>query len=144
MIETETMMMNGSQDDAAEQGGAAIGPATGEPTTAQPTTPPSAAPTPPAAVSAPRYSTAYAPAPAPAPIRWGGVVWGLLLTLFAGATMYVLTSAERAAEVALWLRSMTPGSAWALGAAVLGLIIVVSALLGGIRASQRRRIHPRG
>ena len=85
-----------------------------------------------------------APAPAPAPIRWGGVVWGLLLTLFAGATLYVLTSAERAAEVALWLRSLTPGSAWALGAAVLGLIIVVSALLGGIRASQRRRIHPRG
>ncbi|WP_249776404.1 hypothetical protein [Leifsonia sp. C5G2] len=80
---------------------------------------------------------------ASAQIRWGGVVWGLLLTLFAGSTLYVLASAERAAEVALWLRSLTPGSAWALAAAVLGLIIVVSALLGGIRASQRRRVRPR-
>lgn len=79
---------------------------------------------------------------AQAQIRWGGVVWGLLLAIFAGSTLYVLASAERAAGVALWLRSLTPGSAWALAAAVLGLIIVVSALLGGIRASQRRRVRP--
>lgn|GEM_PF-1253760 len=81
--------------------------------------------------------------PARAQIRWGGVVWGVLLALFAGSTLYVIASAERAAEVADWLRSLTPGSAWALAAAVLGLIIVVSALLGGVRASQRRRVHPR-
>jgi len=102
-----------------------------QPTTAQPTVPqpPSAPPTIPQP-TAPR-----------APIRWGGVVWGLLLTVFAVATLAVLASAERVADVTAWMRALTPGSAWALGAAVLGLIIVVSALLGGIRASQRRRIR---
>ncbi|MDR6612148.1 hypothetical protein [Leifsonia sp. 1010] len=74
-----------------------------------------------------------------APVRWGGVIWGLLLTLFAGATLYVLASSGRVREVGDWLAALTPGSAWALGAAVIGLVIVVSALLGGIRASQRRR-----
>jgi hypothetical protein len=67
------------------------------------------------------------------------VVWGLLLTAFAGVTLYVLSSAGRAADVGTWLTSLTPGSAWALGAAALGLVIVVSALLGGIRSAQRRR-----
>ncbi|MGO4298968.1 hypothetical protein [Leifsonia sp. RAF41] len=77
-----------------------------------------------------------------APIRWGGVVWGVLLTVFATVTLYIVASPERAADAGTWLTSLTPGSAWALGAALLGLIIVVSALLGGIRASQRRRVRP--
>lgn len=133
----ETMMTE-RQDDAAAQADAATG-----------TTEPVTAPATPTGAAAPGGTAGwarYAPsAPATrAPIRWGGVVWGLLLTLFAGVTLYVLASAGRAAEVAVWLRSLTPGSAWALAAAALGLIIVVSALLGGIRASQRRRIHPRG
>ena len=81
---------------------------------------------------------------APAPIRWGGVVWGALLTVFAAVTLWIVSSAERADAAGRWLTSLTPGSAWALAAAVLGLIIVVSALLGGLRASQRRRAVPRG
>ena len=99
-----------------------------------------------AASTTPPTSPAYAApvtAAADAPVRWGGVVWGLLLTLFAGVTLYVLASSERVREVGDWLASLTPGSAWALGAAVIGLVIVVSALLGGIRASQRRRVRPR-
>lgn len=83
----------------------------------------------------------YAASAGPAPIRWGGVVWGVLLIAFAAATLFVVSSAERADEAGRWLASLNPGSAWALGAALLGLIIVVSALLGGIRASQRRRVH---
>jgi hypothetical protein len=128
----ETKMSEQNDDVTAGLG------AEGSPTT--PVAPPSAPDL--------RESTAAWPAPAPstpggrAPIRWGGVVWGLLLMLFSGATLYVLASAERAADVALWLRSLTPGSACALAAAALGLIIVVSALLGGIRASQRRRVRP--
>ncbi|WP_374008082.1 hypothetical protein [Leifsonia sp. LS-T14] len=78
---------------------------------------------------------------ASAPIRWGGVVWGVLLIAFAAATLFVVSSSERADQVGRWLTSLNPGSAWALAAALLGLIIVVSALLGGIRASQRRRLR---
>ena len=85
-----------------------------------------------------------APAPASrAPIRWGGVVWGIILSVFAAVTLFVVSSTERADQAGAWLTSLTPGSAWALAAAVLGLIIVVSALLAGIRASQRRRAYPR-
>jgi len=105
---------------------------------------PFAATAPPA--PSPAYSVPPTVSPIPsgtAPVRWGGVVWGLLLTLFAGATLYVLASAERVREVGDWLASLTPGSAWALGAAAIGLVIVVSALLGGIRASQRRRVRAR-
>ena len=91
----------------------------------------------------PTPSAAVPVATTSAPIRWGGVVWGILLTAFAGVTLYVISSAERADRTGAWLASLTPGSAWALAAAVLGLVIVVSALLGGIRASQRRRVHPR-
>lgn len=98
------------------------------------------APTPPP--PSPVYTAPLTPT-GEAPVRWGGVVWGLLLTLFAGATLYVLASSERVRDVADWLASLTPGSAWALGAAVIGLVIVVSALLGGIRASQRRRVRAR-
>ncbi|MDR6973023.1 hypothetical protein [Leifsonia shinshuensis] len=98
-------------------------------------------------------TTPLAPPPAPfppaatavsAPIRWGGVVWGALLTVFAALTLWIVSSSERAAETANWISALTPGSAWALGAAVVGLIIVVSALLGGLRASQRRRLTGRG
>ncbi|WP_431246671.1 hypothetical protein [Leifsonia xyli] len=81
--------------------------------------------------------------PSQAPIRWGGVVWGILLALFAAVTLWVVSSAERADQAGRWLTSLTPGSAWALAAAVVGLVIVVSALLGGIRASQRRRLRTR-
>lgn len=94
----------------------------------------------------PQNTTSFPLAPAspsgPTPIRWGGVVWGVLLTAFAVATLSILSSAERADAAGRWIASLTPGSAWALGAALLGLIIVVSALLGGIRASQRRRVRP--
>ncbi|MGO4533307.1 hypothetical protein [Leifsonia sp. 2MCAF36] len=86
-----------------------------------------------------RISTA--PSVAHAAIRWGGVVWGVVLIAFAAVTLSIVSSPERAAGTRAWIASLEPGSAWALGAALLGLIIVVSALLGGIRASQRRRVR---
>ncbi|MGO4595188.1 hypothetical protein AB4Z18_15330 [Leifsonia sp. 2TAF2] len=92
--------------------------------------------------TAPLYPASASTGPSsPAPVRWGGVVWGILLTLFAAGTLFVLSSSERTANVASWLGSLTAPSAWALGAALLGLVIVVSALLGGIRSAQRRRVR---
>ena len=80
-----------------------------------------------------------ASAKTPVLIRWGGVVWGLLLIAFAAATLWVVSSAERVTGIGSWFGSLTPGSAQALAAAVVGVIIVVSALLGGVRSAQRRR-----
>jgi len=108
-----------------------------QPTAAQPTRPlpaePWLTPLPPSAWS-PATSTTSRP-----PIRWGGVVWGLLLVLFAAGTLFVLSAPERLAAVEVWLAALTPGTAWALWLAAAGVLIVVFALLGAIRSAQRRR-----
>ncbi|ERK73064.1 hypothetical protein [Leifsonia aquatica] len=108
-----------------------------QPTVSQPTRPlpaePWLTPPPPSAWS-PATSTASRP-----PIRWGGVVWGLLLVLFAAGTLFVLSAPERLAAVEVWLAALTPGTAWALWLAAAGVLIVVFALLGAIRSAQRRR-----
>lgn len=81
-----------------------------------------------------------ASAPSRPPIRWGGVVWGLLLVLFAAGTLFVVSAPERLAAVEVWLAALTPGTAWALWLAAAGVLIVVFALLGAIRSAQRRRV----
>jgi hypothetical protein len=83
-------------------------------------------------------TTAQHPSGRP-PVRWGGVVWGLLLVLFAGGTLWVLSSPSRLTAWDRWVSTLTPATAWALGIAVVGLVIVVSGLLGAIRSAQRRR-----
>jgi len=74
-----------------------------------------------------------------AQIRWGGVVWGVILIAFAAGTLAVLSARDRLIAAQLWFASLTPASAWALGLAVAGGIIVVLAVLGGVRSAQRRR-----
>jgi type II secretory pathway component PulF len=78
-------------------------------------------------------------APPRPPVRWGGVVWGLLLVVFPTAVLFVLSAPERLAAVEVWLAALTPGTAWALWLAAIGLLIVVFSLLGVIRSAQRRR-----
>lgn len=73
------------------------------------------------------------------PVRWGGVVWGILLLMFAATTLFVVSAPARLTAFVVWLSSLTPGTAWALWIATFGLIIVVCALLGGVSAAQRRR-----
>lgn len=72
-------------------------------------------------------------------MRWAGIVWGVLLSTFAAVTLIVVSSPARLAGVAAWISTLTPGAAWALWIALLGLVIVVSALLGAIGAAQRSR-----
>jgi hypothetical protein len=72
-------------------------------------------------------------------VRWAGIVWGVLLVVFAAVTLIVVSSPSRLAGVTVWVASLTPGAAWALWVALLGLVIVVSALLGAIGAAQRSR-----
>lgn len=74
-----------------------------------------------------------------AQIRWGGVVWGIILIAFASGTLAVLSARDRLIAAQAWFASLTPASAWALGLAVAGGIIVVLAVLGGVRSAQRRR-----
>lgn len=107
------------------------------PAEAQPA--PQPAPAPPAE---PWLSTSAAPlppVPSRPPVRWSGVVWGLLLIAFSATTLWVISSPERLRSTADWFTSLTPGTALALWVALLGAIIAISAALGGISAAQRRR-----
>ena len=72
------------------------------------------------------------------PIRWAGVVWGVIVMGVATATLYVASAPERVRAVHDWLWNLDGGVAWALILAVVGGIIVVFALLGAIRSMQRR------
>ncbi|WP_314149703.1 hypothetical protein [uncultured Leifsonia sp.] len=77
------------------------------------------------------------------PIRWGGVVWGLILLAFSALILLLVSSPARLAATVEWFSALTPGTAWALWIGVVGLIIAVSAVLGAVNASQRRRRrHP--
>ena len=132
--------VDGDAADASATPPSAAQPAAPQPTATQPTQPTQALPaepwlTPPAP---PAWSPS-ATAPARPPIRWGGVVWGLLLVVFAGGMLFVLSAPERLAAVEVWLAALTPGTAWALWLAAAGVLIVVFALLGAIRSAQRKR-----
>lgn len=104
------------------------------------------APTTPAAAPAEPWlaDAAYAfparPLPSgPPPVRWGGIVWGILISLLAAAILVVVSSPVRLAGVTVWLATLSPGGAVAVWIAALGIVIVVSALLGAISAAQRNR-----
>lgn len=75
----------------------------------------------------------------PPPVRWGGIIWGALLIVFAVVTLTIVSSPARLADVTVWIATLTPGAALAVWIAVLGLLIVVSALVAAISAAQRNR-----
>ena len=109
-------------------------------------TAPTTAPTPPPAapaepwLSSPAYTFPVRPAPSgPPPVRWGGIVWGILIILLAATVLVVVSSPVRLAGVTVWLATLSPGGAVAVWIAALGIVIVVSALLGAISAAQRNR-----
>ncbi|MEN2739783.1 hypothetical protein ABCS02_18475 [Microbacterium sp. X-17] len=75
----------------------------------------------------------------PPPVRWGGIVWGILIILLAATVLVVVSSPVRLAGVTVRLATLSPGGAVAVWIAALGIVIVVSALLGAISAAQRNR-----
>ena len=75
----------------------------------------------------------------PPPVRWGGIIWGILIILVAAGVLVVVSSPVRLAGVTVWLATLSPGGTVAVWVAALGIVIVVSALLGAISAAQRNR-----
>ncbi|MFE4470870.1 hypothetical protein ACFRFH_18830 [Leifsonia sp. NPDC056824] len=104
-----------------------------------PVAPPPAAPAEPWLSDA-AYAFPVRPVPSgPPPVRWGGIVWGILIILLAATVLVVVSSPVRLAGVTVWLATLSPGGAVAVWIAALGIVIVVSALLGAISAAQRNR-----
>jgi hypothetical protein len=54
-------------------------------------------------------------------------------------TLFTVASPSALTAVVAGVISLTPGTAWSLWLAFVGAIIVISAILGGVNSSQRRR-----
>lgn len=73
------------------------------------------------------------------PIRWGGIVWGLILLALSGFVLFTISSPTNRYAFSYWLAHLTPGSGWTLAVVAVGGIILVLALLAAIRSAQRKR-----
>jgi len=73
------------------------------------------------------------------PIRWGGIVWGLILLALSGFVLFTISSPTNRYAFSYWLSHLTPGSGWTLAVVAVGGIILVLALLAAIRSAQRKR-----
>lgn len=80
-----------------------------------------------------------APFPYRAHIRWGGVVWGAILVVFAGFVLALVSSRDRQYAFEYWLTHLRAGSAWTLGVVAVGVFILILALLAAVRSAQRKR-----
>ena len=70
-------------------------------------------------------------------IRWGAIVWGLIVCAIAGATLAVTSEGERREGFALWLTRLTPGGIWLIVVLLAGGILLLLGLLAAIRRAQR-------
>jgi hypothetical protein len=74
-----------------------------------------------------------------ASIRWGGVVWGAILVVFAVTMLWVISARSRVLAAEVWLGTLSPASAWTLAFVAAGVIILILALLAVVRSAQRKR-----
>lgn len=110
-----------------------------EPTDAQPTLPLpddalADAMTPDAAASPDGTASDVSPAPR---TRWAAIVWGIFLATLAWAGIWILSSPTRRDDVTDWLAGLTPGTITALGLLSLGVLVLITGLVGLIRRAQR-------
>lgn len=72
-------------------------------------------------------------------IRWGGVVWGIILLAVSGFVLFTISSPANQYAFSYWLAHLTPGSGWTLAVVAVGAIILILALLAAVRSAQRKR-----
>ena len=70
-------------------------------------------------------------------IRWGAIVWGLIVCAIAAATLQVTRVAESREGFTLWLTRLTPGGIWLIVVLVTGGILLLLGLLAAVRRAQR-------
>lgn len=72
-------------------------------------------------------------------IRWGAIVWGLIVCVIAATTLQVTRTSESREGFVLWLTRLTPGGIWLIVVLVAGGILLLLGLLAAIRRAQRAR-----
>lgn len=77
-------------------------------------------------------------------VRWGAIVWGVIVCAIAVGTLLIVGSPDGLAGFARWMGHVTAATAWLLVILVLGGIMLVLGLLALIRRSRRPQHPPIG
>lgn len=72
-------------------------------------------------------------------VRYAGVVWGVILAIVSGLTLYVFSDRSRTIGVANWLSALNSASLTALTALTVGVVVLVLVVLSALRHAQRIR-----
>ena len=72
-------------------------------------------------------------------IRFGTIVWGLLIMAAGISLLTALGTPGRREELADWVLTMTAGQAMLTSAMILGAILLIVGLLAVIRSQQKKR-----
>lgn len=91
------------------------------------------------AAEAPPIADAASPASAPLPrTRWAAIVWGLCFAALSWFGIWMLSSSGRRDDVTDWFASLTPGTMVAFQLLAVGVLVLITGLVGLIRRAQRR------
>jgi len=72
-------------------------------------------------------------------IRFGTIVWGLLILTAGSSLLTALGTPGRREELADWVLTMTAGQAMLTASMILGAILLIVGLLAVIRSQQKKR-----
>lgn len=69
--------------------------------------------------------------------RWAGIVWGLVLAAIAGAGIWLTGGEGRVGDLVEWTRGLSLATAIGIGVLVVGVLLLVTGLVGLLRRAQR-------
>ncbi|WP_349899703.1 hypothetical protein [Parafrigoribacterium soli] len=70
-------------------------------------------------------------------VRWGAILWGLVVTAIATVTLSVTRTEGTREDFGLWLGELTPAGIWLIVVMAAGGILLLLGLLAAIRRAQR-------
>lgn len=72
--------------------------------------------------------------------RWAAIVWGACFATIAWSGLWMLSSADRRSDVSDWFASLNPATITAFALLLVGVLVLVTGLVGLIRRTQRNRV----
>ena len=76
-------------------------------------------------------------------IRFGAIVWGLIVCTIAATVFWIASDDRRRDEFGGWITGLTPGTMTLLAMLILGGLLLLWGGLAAIRRSQERGASPR-
>ncbi|MGB4777133.1 hypothetical protein [Microbacterium sp.] len=70
-------------------------------------------------------------------VRWAGMVWGLVLAALAGAGIWLAADEQRIDDLSAWAQNLQPATAVAYALIAVGVIALVTGLVGLLHRAQR-------